>query len=68
MTEISNIDAIIDLIMREARARKGLSLVTRIYTVTSEVDRRIGDIMRDFSHEERKQKEQEKQAEWNKGM
>jgi len=59
MVEISNLDAIIELILREARARKGPSLTTRVYNVVREVDRSIGDIMETLSHEERRKKEDE---------
>lgn len=62
MPEISNIDAIIDLIMREARASKGLSLKTRVYNVKNEVDRRIGLIMETYKPQERRKKEDEKQG------
>ncbi|MBA7496090.1 hypothetical protein ES702_06688 [subsurface metagenome] len=62
------IDEIVEMILKEARARKGLSLTTRVYNVISEVDRRVGEIMRDFSHEERRMKIQEKDDSWNKGM
>jgi len=68
MAEISSIDAIIDLIMREARARKGHSLKTRVYNVKNEVDRRIGLIMEDFEQQESKEKWKERRAEWSKGM
>lgn len=59
MVEISNIDAIIELILREARARKGPSLTTRVYNVIREIDRSVGDIMENLSDEERRKKDHE---------
>ena len=56
MAEISNIDAIIELIMREARSRKGLSLKTRVYNVKNEVNRRVGLIMVDYEHQAKSEK------------
>jgi len=60
MTEVPNIDAIIELIMTEARAMKGPSLKTRVYNVKNEVDRRIGFIMEDDERQERSDKIHEK--------
>lgn len=68
MVEISNIDAIIELIMREARARKGPSLVVKIYNVHNEIDRRVGEIMADYSNEEKRKAKADKLAAWRKGM
>ena len=68
MTNISNIDAILDLIMREARARKGHSLKTRVYNVKNEVDRRLGFVMSEYEHDERSKAKVKREAEWAKGM
>lgn len=51
------IDDIVEMILKEARARKGANLSVRIYNVTCEVDRAVGEIMRKFFHEERRKKE-----------
>lgn len=59
MTEISNIDAIIELIMREARSRKVGDLTTRIYRVHREVSERINEVMENTAEEERREKEDE---------
>jgi len=68
MTEISNIDAIIELIMREARARKGDDLIHRTYTVQVLIDERLTEIRENLREEERRKKDKEKEAEWDKGM
>ncbi|MBA7494442.1 hypothetical protein ES702_05018 [subsurface metagenome] len=59
MVEISNIDAIIELILREARGRKGPSLVVKIYNVHNEIDRRLGEAMEKYSNEERRKNKDE---------
>ena len=50
------IDEIVEMILKEARARKGLSLVTRIYNVHNEVNRKIGEVMKIVHDEERRKK------------
>lgn len=68
MVEISNIDAIVELIMREARARKDMNLIQRILDVHSDVFAELVKIFDTIKREEMKEKEKEKQAGWNKGM
>jgi len=68
MTEISNIDAIVELTLREARARKDMNLIQRILDVHSEVFGELVKIFDTIKREEMKEKEKDKQAEWNKGM
>ena len=68
MVEISNIDAIIELILREARSRKGLSLVTRIYNVHNEVNRKIGEVMNNFHIDELRKLKKEKDDAVNKNL
>ena len=57
MVEISNIDAIIELILREAREVKGNHLVTRAYMVLTEVNNKLGEILRAHTAEERREKD-----------
>jgi len=57
MVEISNIDAIVELILREARARKGFELQTRISMVQREVIVKLGEIMDNLEQEERRKKD-----------
>ena len=59
MVEISNIDAIIELILREARARKGTPLTTRIYEVSSDVNLQVFKLVENYRNEERRKKEDE---------
>jgi len=59
MEEITNLDAIIELILREARAAKSFELNTRAYMVLGEVANRLGEILRNQVDEERRKKEDE---------
>jgi len=68
MSEISNIDAIIELIMREARARKETSLIQGTYTVQVLIDERLKEIRDSLRQEEMSKAEFKRQAAWNKGM
>jgi len=68
MVEISNIDATIDLILREARARKAGDLITRIYRVHREVSERINEVMEKTAEEVSRKKKEQKHADWAKGM
>jgi type II secretory ATPase GspE/PulE/Tfp pilus assembly ATPase PilB-like protein len=59
MVEISNIDAIIELILREARARAGQDIVFHTYRVCMEIQTRIMEVMDKAGEEERRKKEYE---------
>jgi len=59
MVEITNLDAIIELILREARAVKSTELSTRAYMVLGEIANRLGDIIDNVNAEERRKKEDE---------
>jgi len=68
MVEISNIDAIVELILREARSRKRMNLIQRILDVHSEVFGELVKIFDTIKKEEMKEKEKDRQAEWAKGL
>lgn len=68
MTEISNIDAIVELTLREARARKDMNLIQRILAVHSDVFGELVKIFDTIKREEMKEKEKDNQAEWAKEM
>lgn len=68
MAKISNIDAIVELIMREARSRKSPGLVFAIYRVHREVSERINLVMEQHLNEQRIENRKDKEAEWAKGM
>jgi len=57
MAEISNIDAIVELILREARAVKGNHLISRSYLVLGEVANKLSDVLDTFKEEERRKKD-----------
>jgi len=52
MPEISNIDAIIELILREAREGQQFKLATRAYMVLGKVANRLGEVVDIFETEE----------------
>lgn len=68
MSEISNIDAIIELIMREARSRRDFGRVTTINLIRQEINRELNDIIEVYEQEDRKKKEAERQSTWSNGM
>ncbi|MBA7496005.1 hypothetical protein ES702_06602 [subsurface metagenome] len=53
------IDDIVEMILKEARGRKGPSLVVKIYNIHNEIDRRLGEVMQEYSNEERREKDDE---------
>jgi len=59
MPKISNIDAIIELILREARARSRWDNYTNIFTVKRDINKRIDKILSDIKEEERRKKKDE---------
>ena len=54
---MSGIDDIVEMILKEARARKGHYLTFHIYRVSMEIQTRIMDIMDKAREEERRKKE-----------
>ncbi len=68
MTEISNIDAIIDLIMREARSREEKYPVSRISTVMCEVNTRVDQLIDNLTKLDNKEEKEGRQRAWSKGM
>ena len=56
MVEISNIDAIIEFILREARSRSGKDLTFHVYRVCMEIQTRIMELMDKAREEERRKK------------
>lgn len=68
MVEISNIDAIIELILREARAREDPNRIQNILNVHSEVFGELIKIFDTMKKEESRKKDADRKAEWAKGM
>ena len=62
MVEISNLDAIIELILREARAAKSTDLTRRSYMFLGEVANRLGEILIAHGDEERRNKDDENEG------
>lgn len=60
MPEISNIDAIVELILREARGRTGKEIGTHIQAVMMDVNRGVLDVLDVLRDEERRKEEDEK--------
>lgn len=54
MTEISNIEAIIELILREARNRRNFGRVTTINLIRQEINRELNQIIETYDQEERR--------------
>ncbi|MBA7496091.1 hypothetical protein ES702_06689 [subsurface metagenome] len=57
MAKISNIDAIIELVLREARARAEQDLTGRIAMVLTDVIRKACDIIDTEKQDQRRQKD-----------
>jgi len=68
MAEISNIDAIIELIMRDARARAKHDIAYGLHEVMSELSHRTQDIYNTLREEEKANADVNREAEWAKGM
>ena len=53
------IDDIVEMILKEARERKGITPGVRLFRVWREINRKIGEIVHDLLKEERRKKEDE---------
>ncbi len=68
MGEISNIDSIVELTLREARSREGPNSIQKILEVHSDV---FGELVKIFDNTKRQDTEKkaaDQQADWAKGM
>jgi hypothetical protein len=53
------IDDIVEMILSEARTRKGPSMVSNIYSVSMEISVKIQGIMQEYNAQERRKKANE---------
>lgn len=57
MVTIPNIDAIVELVLREARSRPRQDMIFHIYNVTMEIQLSLMEIMDNLADEERRDKD-----------
>ncbi|MBA7496174.1 hypothetical protein ES702_06772 [subsurface metagenome] len=57
MSEISNIDAIINLVFKEARAREKHNINHQVYLVLAEVTDKVSSIVIEHVYQERRKRE-----------
>lgn len=67
MVEISNIDAIIELIMREARARDCINPLGQVPQIKEDIEDRLFHVFDNLIIEEGREKNKARAEDWKKG-